>query len=250
MNKKHILLLFILLLIIVVLVFSCGYKKELVSDSNNEEKIIPKKLIDTSNWNEYINNQLGFSIKIPQKVFTIGHCQKDQNFATLKILDDSSNKTVYILEDYYKTNDNGECIKVDNSLESVQKQIKELKEQGYYPSPYLGWSIIVNDINSEEDILKYLKNSFGSGCYIENKSLQGDGNYDIRLKGERNNEEDPWWGNCPLNFAYKIIFSKEKNKLMSVVLGQECKFQSINPELSDPSYECYDEEMIKTFKFQ
>lgn len=202
-----------------------------------------KKPVDISDWNEYINSRLGFSIKIPPQVFMLG-CREKTEYGQIRTIENNEKGTVYLVEDYY---DN--CVKTVQSLESISAHQKELSENGYFPSPYLGWSIIINDIEKDEDILKYAKDNFGSGCYIDNKDLEKDGNYRIYLKGEKNDENDPWWGSCPINFSYRIIYSPEKHKMMSVALGQECKFHNMNPETASPSYQCYDEEMIKTFKF-
>ena len=249
MEKKKIILLiglFLILLFVGFILFKPS-TKETVPANNNQNKINIKKKIDTSTWNEYINNQLGFSIKIPSEVFMSGSCEGDK-YDSLKILQDNENNSVYILTNHY-TIDNGKCLKVSYSLDDIRKQKQDMAGEIYF-SPYLGWNIMVNNIANKEDILKYLKSSFGSGCFIDNEYLREDGSYRIYLKGTRNSESDPWWGTCPLNFSYRIIYSPEKHKLMSVVLGQECKFQSIDPELSDQSYQCYDEEMIKTFKFE
>jgi len=248
LNKKLVLLLIILFLVLIsigVVLFCCPEKESISSFKNEETNKYVKKPIDTSDWNEYVNNQLGFSIKIPSSVFAIG-CEKDR-MEPLRIVQD--NNAIYVLEDYYKYDNQGNCVKSSYSLEKIRKEFNEYSGEAYY-SPYLGWRILINNIEDEDDILKYVKESFGSGCSIENKKLQDDGNYKIYLKGERNSDSDPWWGNCLLNFSHRIIYSPQKHKLMSVVLGQECKFQSTNPELLDQSYECYDEEMINTFKFK
>lgn len=202
------------------------------------------KPADTSDWTDYTNERLGFSIKIPPKVFMIGCRKEDPTFSSPRILEDGN--SVYVLEDYYRVDSEGQCVKISYSLDDIKEQIKE---SSVYPSPHLGWNIIINDVDNDQDILSMLRQSFGSGCLIDSRFLQDDGNYRIFLKGERNSETDPWWGSCPLNFSYRVIYSPEKKKMMSVTLGQECKFQSTNPELSDQSYRCYDEEMAKSFKF-
>jgi hypothetical protein len=240
----------ILLLILTILILFLFNKKEPESKSVNQEKVSNiKKPIDTSNWTDYTNKQLGFSIKIPPKVFMIGCRQKEPTYTPIRILEDNTMERVYIFEDYYNDN-SGQCVKIINSLEDIRQQTREAIEKNYYPSPHLGWSIIINDIENEQDILKHIKTNFGSECIINTKDLQEDGNYKIYIKGNQKEENDPWWGNCYLNFAHKIIYSPEKHKLMSVVLGQECKFNSTNPELLDSSYQCFDDEIIKSFKFE
>jgi hypothetical protein len=211
-----------------------------------------KKPVDTSSWIEYYNSQLGFLIKIPPESHGVYRCSPRKAISVpVKVFEDNSNNAVYIAEEYYYdahnygTDKEGECEKIIQSLESFKEVAKETEAQ----KPFLGWKIIINKTKDEEEVLKYIKENFGSQCIIQSELLKENGNYEILLIGEgKKAEGDPWYGSCYLGFAYKIIYSPDKQKMMSVVLGQEGTFQT-NPE--EPStYQYYEDEMLKSFKFE
>jgi len=252
------------ILIIVACIFivpsllSLLIKKEPEPEPVKENKIVyTKNPVDTSNWINYTNSQLGFSIKIPPESYGMYRCSPRKAISVpVKIFEDNANNAVYIAEEYYYAADNygadneGDCTKTMQSLELFKEAVEESKANGYFnQKPLFGWKIIVKDVKNETDILNFAKENFGSECIINLKLLKETGNYEIYLTGSGKKEEsDPWWGSCYLNFAYKIIYSPEKQKVMSVVLGQEGTFQT-NPE--DPStYQYYEDEMLKSFKFE
>jgi hypothetical protein len=221
-------------------------KKEPESKVNNEGIIANiKKPVDTSNWINYSNSELGFLIKIPPESYGIYRCSPRKVISVpVKVFEDNINNAVYIVEEYYYDADNeGGCKKITQSLESLRKDEK-VKAQ----KPFLGWKIVINNVLNKEEVLKYIKENFGSQCIIQAEFLREDGNYNLTLTGERKEDSEPWYGSCYLGFAYKIIYSPEKNKMMSVVLGQEGTFQT-DPE--DPSnYQYYEDEMLKSFEFK
>lgn len=252
--KKWIKVLIIVACVIVGLfVFFLLTKKEPEFKSINQGVIANiKKLVDTSNWIEYSNSQLGFSIKIPPESYGMYGCLPRKTISVpVKIYEDINNNAVYIAEEYYyDTNKEGKCEKIMQSIELFKKAEKEANVIYFSNSkPFLGWKIVIGNVKDREDILKYIKENFGSECVIQNEFLKENGNHEFYLMGEGKKEEgDPWYGGCSLGFAYKIIYSPNKNKIMSVSLGQEGTFQT-NPE--EPStYQFYEEEMLKSFKFE
>ncbi len=114
--------------------------------------------------------------------------------------------------------------------------------------PFLGWKMIIKDITNDNDILKYIKENFGSGCIINNETLQEDGTKKFSIVGNDLSDPNDDWRKCNVDFSYKIHYYPEKHKLMSVVLGQECTFGT-DPSIPS-TYQCYDNEMINSFKFE
>lgn len=253
------------LLISIVIIITCFvvreflYKKEeKISTPDNEEIIInTKKPVDTSSWTSYTNSQLGFSVKIPLEVDSIYRCPDSRQAGNtpLVVFEDNENGSVYISQEYYydanwsqsKQDFTGECNKISYSLEILKQEEKRQDLLGLSSHPFLGWKIIINNPKDDSDIADFIKQNFGSTCVISSKTLAGDGIYNIKMKGEDWNTVNGF-GNCPINFSYRVIYSPEKHKLMSVILGQECTFGTDPLILS--SYQCYDEEMIKSFKFE
>jgi len=245
-NQKYLLMFFVLIIILIIGELFLLNKKESTSTLN--EKILPniEKQIDSSLWTNYTNNQLGFSIKIPLEVPTIYRCNENQGGNTpLKVFEDNQNGVIYISQDYYydanwsqsEQKYIGECSKIIYSLESFKKEVV---------NPFLGWKITINNPKNDAEVDTFIKQNFGSTCTVKSKESQSDGNYKITIKG-KDVGQNLMDTDCLINFQYEILYSPEKNKLMSVVLGQSCTFGT-NP--STPStYQCYDAEMIKSFKF-
>lgn len=219
-----------------------------------------KKPIDTSTWTNYINTQLGFSMKIPLEVPTLHKCSSDGQTENtpLKVYEDNRNGTVYISQEYYygvkwsqaEQKYVGECNKITYSLESLKKEEEATYSSGLSSHPFLGWKIIINNPKNNDELINFVKQNFGSTCSVTINDLQKDGNYQINISGRNltENGEKIMDENCYTNFAYKILYSPEKQRMMSLILGQECTFGT-DPLISS-SYQCYDEEMIKNFKFE
>ena len=112
----------------------------------------------------------------------------------------------------------------------------------------MGWAILIRSIKDEGELDKFIKEIYGSGCSAGNKQPweQQDGVYEISVSADGTTLGDT---TCPIDWMnrIKVLYAPEKNKLMSVILGQECTF-STNP-YSKP-YQCYDEEMINSFRFE
>jgi len=262
--KKILIILTILLFLFVITFFWINnIKKEIKPLPLNNNPIItePKKSIDTSSWKNYTNNQLGFSIKIPLEVPTLYRCpSNNQNGHTpLETYEDNQNGIVYISAQYYydakwsqaEQEYIGGCDKITYTLKSLENREND---NGLYiasdQKPFLGWKIIISNIDNDDGISKYIKDNFGSGCLLSEKILENNGIYDIKIKGEDWDKKTTDLGNttCSWGSLYKILYSPEKHKLMSVILGQECTFGT-DPSIP-PSYQCYDEEMIKSFEFE
>lgn len=216
-------------------------------------------------WETYTNSQLGFSIKYPQMVYGVYDCfKKETVFVPLKFFEDNENGITYITEEYYYNNGNSSnktqdstsiCKKIDYSLESLKNEDKNVifPDGTYYSGwkPSLGWKILTSNIKNNIELNKFIKDNYGSGCLMESKkawNLQEDV-YEIKLNAFKDvNGKDTDLGStvCPVNYAYKIFYEPLKNKLMSIILGQECTFGT---DYNLQSYKCYDEEMINSFRF-
>ncbi|MFA5368755.1 MAG: hypothetical protein WC303_01955 [Candidatus Paceibacterota bacterium] len=246
-NQKYLFILFVLALIFIGGFLFFSNKKEKAPVINNPNNgIITPKLIDTSSWTNYANAQLGFSIIIPLEINGKVRCSDMQaTNVPVKVFADNSNGLVYISQAYYYDAWDQAQQKMTDQCKKITPTLDSLRD-GYI----LGWKIVINDIKNDEDILKYVKENFGPTCSITDRGLQKDGNYQISIKGRdlTENGEVTMDPTCLTNFVYKILYSQEKQKLMSVALGQECSFGT-DPSVQS-SYQCYDNTMIQSFKFQ
>lgn len=249
-NRKY-LLIIITCIVVVPSLFSLLIKENPeIQPINQNLATNIKKTVDTSNWIEYSNSQLGFSIKTPPESYGAYRCSpRKAIFVPVKIYEDILNSVVYVAEEYYYSaygygSDNeGKCEKIIQSLKSLKEAESGAKAQ----KPFLGWKIIVNKVKDKEDVLKFIKENFGLQCIIQTEFLKENGNYELYIIGEKK-ESDPWYGDCSSGSNYKIIYSPDKQKMMTVVLGQEGTFQT-NPE-DHSTYQYYEDEMLKSFKFE
>ena len=101
-------------------------------------------------------------------------------------------------------------------------------------------------IDPETIKIKVIKDNFGSTCEIKDKVKDGQVNYNLSLYGSDWNFNNGLESNCMINYSYKIIYHPGKEKMMSIVLGQECTFGT-DPNIKP--YYCYDEDMINSFRF-
>jgi hypothetical protein len=258
-GRRYLLIIVFLLILSGAVLFQLNKKGPVPVSINLKSEVAVPKPIDTSTWTDYTNNQLGFSIKIPPQVPTLYRCPDKQIGNTpVKAYIDDQNGAVYISAEYYYDADwsqpeqkyIGACDKITYSLESLKKEESGKYASGRGSHPFLGWKIIINDPKDDNEVDSFVKQNFGSTCSIISKDLQSDGNYQIVIKGRDliENGEGIMDENCYTNFVYKILYSQEKHKLMSVILGQECTFGT-DPSEQD-SYQCYDDSMIKSFKFR
>ena len=234
-------------------------KKEEVQKGEEPAPVIPTP--PEEKWVKYISSELGFSIEYPEMVYGIYKCSPKKPFyVPLKVFEDNENGIVYITEEYYyndwdnETQSNtGSCKKIINSLEYLKSQreitigINDKASLNY--NPFLTKVFVIKDIKDDIELDEFIKDNYGSGCFANSKKLLGEnGVYEIEIEGEDwNKGTDLGTTTCPINYVYKVLYAPEKNKAMSVNLGQECGFGT--QYISEESYKCYDHEMIDGFKF-
>lgn len=231
--------------------------------------LTPTPTPEAVKWTKYTSKTLGFSISMPEKVYGFDGCDSSDNFLVpLKAFEDNVNNAAYIVPEYYYDNYYGSDIKnpkpgisnCETKTYSLQLAKDETQDKGldgkYIASsgkPFLGIAIRIKNIKNDTELNKFIKDNYGSGCLMESKTLwpQQSGVYEIILnafKDAKGNDTDLGSTVCPVNYVYKILYSPEKSKAMLVKLGQECNFQTNPANLT--SYACYDEDMIKSFRFE
>jgi hypothetical protein len=213
--------------------------KTIPVNENGTAKV--KKVVDTSNWNEYINTQLGFSIKIPPETQCIDRCGGSKDpLVPVKIFQDNSNNAVYITPEYYYDTRNEKCEKIEASLASLQAQ-------GNINKPFGSWKIDVVKINNLDDIKEFINNYYPKGCIYAGQQLNNDDLYDIYVGGDGQSDENLGLG-CPREMHYKILYSPEREKMISIKLSIDYDFFLYN----GPSggFENFDQEMVKSLKFE
>ncbi|HNY35735.1 MAG TPA: hypothetical protein PLD14_02950 [Candidatus Pacearchaeota archaeon] len=201
-----------------------------------------KRTIDTSNWGEYINAQLGFSIKIPPETQCIDRCGGSKDpLVPVKVFQDNNNNAVYITPEYYYDYRKEKCEKIEASLASLQAQGKTVK-------PFLAWKIDVIKVDNLEDIKKFIKDYYPENCIFGDQKINDNGTYDISIIGNDWANGEIVNSTCPYEMHYKILYSPEKKKLISVKLPIDYDFFIYND--SPGGLDDYGQEMIKSLKFE
>ena len=246
-NWKYILIVLILAIIVGggILIYQHRWllEKETKMPGIEASKVI--SLNET--WNKYTNHKLGFSINIPKNVTGVNRCESFNKFLVpVKVFEDEIG-IVYISHEYYYDAEwDNELGKFTGPCEKITYSLESLRNEG---EPFLGWAIMVKTVENNSDLNNFIKERFGSACSLDIKNPSkehGKGYYDVKAKS------GGMESNCPLNYAYKILYVPEKNKAMAVVLDQECTFFIKNPNSESELYydECYDLDMIASFKFE
>ncbi|MFZ3057918.1 MAG: hypothetical protein WA092_02625 [Minisyncoccales bacterium] len=222
--------------------FSFLIKEEPKPTPNNEGVVAKvKRVVDTSNWNEYINTQLGFSIKIPPETQGLDRCGgSKESLVPVKIFQDNSNNAVYITPEYYHDYRNEKCEKIEASLASLQAQ-------GNINKPFTAWKIDVVKINNLDDIKKFIDDYYHNGCIYGSQQLNKDGLYDIYVTDDGKTTDENGLG-CPGEMHYKILYSPERQKMISVKLSIDYDFFLY--EGPSGGFENFDQEMVKSLKFE
>ena len=171
-------------------------------------------------WTEYINEELGFSIWVPEKM------SNGDTLVPVKILEDNKNNTVYIV--------------------SEEKTIESLTPNPEYP--FIKWAFTVKSVENDKALEAFIKYKFGSDCKLSKKEYMYGSEYHKSEVYDVKAESPGMESNCPLNFQYKILYAPGIQKAMSVVIGQECGFSVTSGQ--EYGAICYDQLIIDSFKFK
>ena len=222
-------------------------QSEKETEKETEKEETQKSVLPEAIWSKYINDELGFSIDIPnKKVYGLYSCYPKKVIQVpVKVFEDNENGVVYISQEYYYNS------KYDSELGRHVGECRKIIEQPSGLKPHLGWAIVIKTVKNEDELDKFIKENYGSGCCAEDKKLWetdyqqlGAYAYDIHVRGEGDNRETTYGTtSCAKAWAgrHKVLYFPEENKVMSVMLGQEPTFWNNPP---------YDEKMIDSFRFE
>ncbi len=177
-----------------------------------EIKKIISEIVEIDNfWNKYINYDLGFEINYPKKSFD----------SEVEIIEDGD--VVYISSDYQK-----EMIQERENLDDFEKV------RG------ITYALLIKDVYSEKDLEQFIKKRHYPACNLGELLFDEELNaYNVRIDAGEIDFDNP--DSCFMNFAYNIIYSKEKNKVVAWDMGQAVNFWY--------NEKAYDMDINKSFKF-
>lgn len=169
-------------------------------------------------WLDYENKEYGFALQYPAKSihgrFWTG--LSDELTAEDVLISDRilvKNNNFYLNQQYSLELDSqcGKFIKKENTF------IPEYDGKPGYGFP---WHIVILDIKDRDELGKFIKQKYGSGCNYESRQKTDFAdNYEIKIIGDG---KDLGSTACPVNYEYYIRYSPTQRKVAFWHTGQEC----------------------------
>lgn len=234
--KKEIIIAILIVASILIGVFSYSQSKR------NETVVTPstdnspqQTAIDSSNWSEYVNNDLGVAIKYPQKV-TNGNVKLIHKGNIIFVTTDASPL-------YQKQNE----LLADDDTGFLRKA-SEIEGQGNSV-----WAILVRSAKTDSDLEKIIQDKFGKdfpgGCKLGSKSAsESAGILDVNIDPQRPGSTDKYDSDssCWINWRVAFKYSPEFQRAAIWDMGQEGKFLMNCESKNDCAA---DDLMVKSFRF-
>lgn len=176
-----------------------------------------------SEWNEYINYDLGFSINIPKQSYLGSSVDA---FTAVKVFED----------------DGGVYIAGEKEIDLQTGQLKAVTLEGIKNRSTETWRVLIKNVASEDALASFLKQRFYSGCEIRDlKESTQKGLFDVLMA--TSGPDVPESEYCFINWITIIKYSPEKQKLAQWNIGQDASFFTENFEKT------YDSDMAQSFRF-
>lgn len=211
-----------------------------------ENKLTYVDDVDTSGWNLYANSQLGFSIKIPSQVSGVNRCEHSDFLVPVTVFSEEGNNSVYIVPEYYydRDSESGSCKKITYSLDLLINP--EKSGSIFFARAFIGWRVVVIEVNNLEEVNKFIGDNFGKACVVGSQTLNDKGFYEIGIIGSDWDTVGRIDSTCFWELHYKILYSPEKHRLLSIRQGPDYDFFVQNPG----GMINYDKEMLESIDFQ
>lgn len=198
-------------------------------------------------WSYYTSPQ-GFSFRYPKEANLDG-----TSLSAIKVFEDPETDDVFIAPEHYLSwpeNRDSDLV----TLETIQEEMKSYSTAAEIPYHVAGgWRISAADVKNEAELKDFVKAEYGQGCgNIEESAMYGTSAEQgfmklFQVKGTGME------GDCPMNFAYRILYAPNRQKAISLVLGQECTFLADLPQGKNDylgiEQDCYDEFIADSIRF-
>lgn len=205
-----------------------------------------------SNFNRYINYDLGFQIDIPRAAYyNMGSCaytsaNGDHSYRPVEaavptkvIVEEGA---AYITSEYFyrltgETEANNKSYY--SGCEKVLTTVAELKNENTFETSY--WKIDIKNVNTDTALDAAIKQAYGSGCAIGAKTATADtGTVSVAISGDGLDLDIT---KCPINYMTALFYNESKGKFAYWNLGQASSFYLQG--MTDG----YDAGMKNSFKF-
>lgn len=182
----------------------------------------PVEILDET-WFLYTNDNLGFSIQIPQ-TSTIRKCKSETSPVEVSVMAYADNTSAYIL--------NSQSYNWETCAEKYNN-FSDIKTTHH-------WKITPKTINNETELNQMIKEIYGQGCSLKSlEASQQDGVYDVKLN--LSSLDAPEKESCRVNWASAFKYYPDGKKAVQWNIGQDTNFWNGN--------DGYDKEMVDSFRF-
>ena len=208
-------------------------------------------------WSEYVNERLGFAIRVPRTAFWYGgdcvwsEADGDHSYrpvwaeVPLVIIEDVDRVYILAASTIEFTQPTQEpsgggfrtffagCERITSTLETVRN--REMGASGT-------WEIVVRNIASDADLEALIDDVYGEACSLgEVVETNTPGIFRVHVQGDGPPPPEP---NCWVNYMYVFRYSPELGRAITWITGQSTYF------VADPdTHEGYDGEMQASFRF-
>jgi len=208
-------------------------------------------------WSEYVNERLGFAIRVPQSAFWYGgdcvwsEADGDHSYRPvwaelpIVIFEDidrvyiTAASTIQFTQPTQEPSGGGfrtffaGCERITRTLETVRN--REMGASGT-------WEIVVRNIASDADLEALIDDVYGEACSLgEVVETNTPGIFRVHVQGDGPPPPPP---NCWVNYMYVFRYSPELGRAITWIAGQSTYF------VSDPdTHEGYDYTMEESFRF-
>lgn len=168
---------------------------------------------------------------VPETVYEYG----SRETVPLVVLEDPSEKTVYITAQYYYADENS-----SSPSDRREKTLEYLRTQNWPPA----WKLSIENVENEEELTAFLRREYGSGCSAgEKNETAQQGVYDVSINTHAESLDDSAFENCPVNYAVFLRYVPAQKKMFYLTLGQDVSFIA-----DDTGSEVYDVRMLESFR--
>ena len=189
--------------------------------------------VESSDWDLYKNERLGFSMKIPKEVEIGDIYQKAES--PMRVFEDGKSNFVFVRPLYRRLYRGPERKKIENTFVSL------LQESDV--DQHL-WKIAVQEVRNDRELEAFIQKQYFPLCKLGEKTeSEQSGVFDVNIDFGSGEPDD----GCYVSGKYVIKYSPEKQKAAAWDIGQDVNFVR---ETEDGRVVVFDNKMAESFRFE
>lgn len=191
----------------------------------------------------YHNERFGFALQMPEKLTHPGSCILSEAPAEgYRVTAFEDGSSIYLAPNAYGEmilKDPGDqaggkdCVRINNKLSTIRKNIKDPLLYSY------GWRMVADEsISNDDQLLAFVREWHGPGCSLGAQSAtEHEGTFDVEILSSTENNS-PESSTCSLEAGYALKYSPSRHTAVTWKTGRENRFGEL------------DRIMIESFRFE